>query len=238
MKRILQTGMLLVLALAFIASAGAAGQIVVKEADIRRVLDDHLRQKSENLGLDVSVKKIGYSGDMALPAGTISYEVVAPDRWEGWGNANLALIVRVNDRVERNISVKVEVEALADVVVAVRPLERGEVIGNGDIAVQKRDLAKMQGKTCRLASEAVGKRVRTAIRGNNPIRADYLERISLVKSGQLVTIVVENDALRITAAGRARNSGAEGDTVMVQNLASQKEVAARVVDATTVKVDF
>lgn len=238
MKRIIQTGMLLVLTLAFIASAGAAGQIVVKEADIRRVLNDYLRQKSENLGLDVSVKKIGYSGDMTLPAGTINYEVVAPDRWEGWGNANLALIVRVNDRVERNIPVKVEVEALADVLVAVRPLERGEVIGNGDIAVQKRDLAKMQGKVCRLASEAVGKRVRTAIRGNNPIRADYLERISLVKSGQLVTIIVENDSLRITAAGRARNSGAEGDTVMVQNLASQKEVAARVVDASTVKVDF
>lgn len=238
MKRILQTGMLLVLALAFIASAGAAGQVVVKEADIRQVLNDYLRQKSENLGLDVSVKKIGYSGDMTLPAGTVSYEVVAPDRWEGWGNANLALIVRVDDRVERNIPVKVEVEALADVVVAVRPLERGEVIGNGDIAVQKRDLAKTQGKVCRLASEAMGKRVRTAIRANNPVRADNLERVPLVKSGQLVTIIVENDSLRITAAGKARGSGAEGDTVMVQNLSSQKEVAARVVDATTVKVDF
>lgn len=238
MKHILQTGMLLALALAFIASAGAAGQVVVKEADIRRVLNDYLRQKSENLGLDVSVKKIGYSGDMALPAGTVSYEVVAPDRWEGWGNANLALIVRVDDRVERNIPVKVEVEALADVVVAVRPLERGEVIGNGDIAVQKRDLAKTQGKACRSASEAMGKRVRTAIRANNPVRADNLERVPLVKSGQLVTIIVENDSLRITAAGKARGSGAEGDTVMVQNLSSQKEVAARVVDAATVNVDF
>ena len=236
MRRVLLAGML-ILTLCLSQSWGA-GQVVVKEAEIRRVIGDYLVQKNENLGVETSVRKIGYSGDMTLPAGTVSYEVVAPDRWEGWGSTNLALIVRVDDRVERNIPVRVEVEALADVVVAVHPLERGDVIGNGDIVLQKRDLARTQGKVCRLATDAVGKMVRTTIRANNPVRADYLERVPLVKSGQLVTIIVENDALRITAAGKARGAGAEGDTVMVQNLASQKEVAARVVDASTVRVDF
>ena len=236
MRRVLLAGML-ILTLGLSQSWGA-GQVVVKEAEIRRVIGDYLVQKNENLGVETSVRKIGYSGDMTLPAGTVSYEVVAPDRWEGWGSTNLALIVRVDDRVERNIPVRVEVEALADVVVAVRPLERGDVIGNGDIVLQKRDLARTQGKVCRLVADAVGKMVRTTIRANNPVRADYLERVPLVKSGQLVTIIVENDALRITAAGKARGAGAEGDTVMVQNLASQKEVAARVVDASTVRVDF
>jgi flagella basal body P-ring formation protein FlgA len=71
-----------------------------------------------------------------------------------------------------------------------------------------------------------------------PVRGDYLERVPLIKSGQLVTIVAENDVVRITASGRAKGSGAAGDMIAVQNLNSQKEIAGRVVDASTVRVDF
>ncbi|ACM18994.1 flagellar basal body P-ring formation protein FlgA [Geotalea daltonii FRC-32] len=226
--------MLLVLS----TSSALATNQTVKEAEVRRVVNDYLQQKCDNLGLEINIKKIAYSGDLSLSAGDLSYEVVAPDRWEGWGSANLALIVRVDGRVERNVPVKVEVEAMAEMVVAVRPLERGEVIDAADVAVQKRGLSRLQGRFVRDVDEVVGKRVRTAIRGNNPIRPDFLERVPLIKSGQLVTIVAENESLRITAAGKARNSGAEGDTVMVRNLASQKELPARVIDAETVKVDF
>jgi len=80
--------------------------------------------------------------------------------------------------------------------------------------------------------------MKSSVRGNSPLRADYLERVPIVKSGQLVTIVAENEVVRITASGRAKVSGALGDTIAVQNLTSQKEIAARVVDATTVKVEF
>lgn len=235
MKRALLTALLLLIF--GIIPALAANQ-TVKEAEVRRVVNDYLQQRCDNLGLEINIKKIAYSGDLSLAAGDLSYEVVAPDRWEGWGSANLALLIRVDGRVERNVPVNVEVEALAEMVVAVRPLERGEVIGAADVAVQKRGLSRLQGRFVRGVDEVVGKRVRTAIRGNNPIRPDFLERVPLIKSGQLVTIVAENESLRITAAGKARNSGAEGDTVMVRNLASQKELPARVIDAETVKVDF
>ncbi|WP_041267048.1 flagellar basal body P-ring formation chaperone FlgA [Geotalea daltonii] len=235
MKVLLSTVLML---LVLSTSSALATNQTVKEAEVRRVVNDYLQQKCDNLGLEINIKKIAYSGDLSLSAGDLSYEVVAPDRWEGWGSANLALIVRVDGRVERNVPVKVEVEAMAEMVVAVRPLERGEVIDAADVAVQKRGLSRLQGRFVRDVDEVVGKRVRTAIRGNNPIRPDFLERVPLIKSGQLVTIVAENESLRITAAGKARNSGAEGDTVMVRNLASQKELPARVIDAETVKVDF
>lgn len=235
MRRLLLIGIYLLI---IASSAFAAGQTVVKEAEVRRVITEYLQQKSDNLGLEISIKKIGYRGDLSLPAGAVSYEVVAPDRWEGWGNGNLALIVRVDDRVERNVPVPVEVEALAEMVVAVRPLERGEIISAADVAVQKRPLSRSQGKFLSNPDDAVGKRTRSAIRGSNTIRPDHLERVPLVKSGQMVTIVAENEALRISAPGKVRGSGAEGDRVMVQNLSSQKEIPARVVDAATVRVDF
>jgi flagellar basal body P-ring formation protein FlgA len=219
------------------APAALPGTLVT-EGELRRVVGDFLAQKTEHLDAAITVKKIGIIGDLRLPPGKISFEVVAPERWEGWGNASLALIVRVDDQVKRNLNVQVEVEALAEMVVATRTLERGEVLGESDVALARRDLAHLQGRFCRKTEEVIGLRVKSAIRANSPLRGDGLERVPVVKSGQLVTIVAENDVVKITASGRAKGAGALGDLIMVQNLASQKDVAARVVDATTVRVDF
>ena len=54
----------------------------------------------------------------------------------------------------------------------------------------------------------------------------------------MVTIVAESERMRITVTGKARGSGAEGDTINVQNLNSLKEIPARIIDAGTVLVVF
>jgi flagellar basal body P-ring formation protein FlgA len=216
----------------------AGAGVVVKEAEVRQLVVDYVKMRTAALGLEVTVKKVGATGDLQLPAGTIAYEIVAPKQWEGWGNANLALIVRVDDRVVKNIPLRVEVEALTDLVVATRPLERGEVIGAADVVLQKRDLAGVTGKVSRSLPEVVGKQLKVGIRGNMPVRSDYLERVPLVKSGQMVTMVLESESLRVTMSGRVKSAGAEGDLILVQNLSSNKDVPARVVDSQTVRVDF
>jgi flagella basal body P-ring formation protein FlgA len=220
------------------SAAVAAERHVLKEAEVRQVVSDYLRQKTERLGVEILVKKLGFSGEITLPPGNISYEVVAPREWEGWGRGALALIVRVNDRVEKNIPLNVEVEALTEMVVTTRPLERGEVVEKGDVTLQKRDMATASARVCRNVAETIGKRVRVGMRGNSLVRGDYLEKPPIIKSGQLVTIVAENDAFRVTATGRSKGNGAEGDTVLVQNMNAQKDVTAVVVDAHTVRVEF
>jgi flagella basal body P-ring formation protein FlgA len=220
------------------SSAAAAERHVLKEAEVRQVITDYLRQKTERQGVEIVVKRSGFSGEIVLPAGNVNYEVVAPQEWEGWGRVSLALIVRVNERVEKNIPLNVEVEALTDMLVTTRPLERGEVLEKGDVTLQKRDLATASSKMCRNLADVLGKRVRVGMRGNSPVRSDYLEKPPIVKSGQMVTIIAENSAFRITATGRAKANAAEGDTVLVQNMNAQKDVSAVVVDAHTVRVEF
>ena len=84
----------------------------------------------------------------------------------------------------------------------------------------------------------VGKRLRTSIRANSVIRTDLLEKVPIIKAGQMVTIVAENEVMKITVAGQAKGSGAEGDTIIVENLSSKKDIPAIVVNATTVRVEF
>jgi len=211
----------------------------VQEAEVRRVITDYVTQKTASLPAQTTIKRIGYNGGaLRLPAGAVTYEVIAPDSWEGWGNVPLALIVRVDGQVRKNLSIPVEVEALSDMVVATRTLERGETVSAADVVVAKRDMGKVGGRFCRDPQEVIGKRVKSAMHANTPLRTDYLELVPVVKSGQIVTVLVENDAIRVTASGRAKISGGIGELITVQNLTSMKEFPARVIDSSTVKVDF
>lgn len=224
--------------LLYSGECAAAKNAVLKEQAVREAVTGFIMEKTAESGLEIRIGRIGYSGDITVPAGRVSFDVVVPQQWEGWGKAVLGLVVRVDDRVVRNTSVPVEVEALTEMVVALRPLERGEVIRDGDVALQKRDLATAPPKICRDSAEAVGKRARIGLKANAPIRSDFLEKVPLVKYGQPVTIIAENGALRVTAAGKAKGTGAEGDLIPVENLGSRKDVRARVLDSGSVAVEF
>lgn len=238
MKR--HIALIMVMMLLFAAGAAFAEQAsqVIPRAKLQQVIADFVHQKTASLGLETSIKRISLNNDLKLPAGTVTYDVLAPDQWEGWGRANLALIVRVNDQVEKNIPVNVDVDAYGEMVVSLRALDRGDVIGAGDVVLQKREVSATSGKFYANVTEVLGLRARTPIRANTPLRSEYLEKVPLVKTGQLVTIIAENQFIRLTATGRARGNGGEGDIVMVQNLGSHKEFPARVVDTGTVQVDF
>lgn len=212
---------------------GSAG-----DARVREAVTGYIQQKTAHLGLEIRIKRLSINGTPVLPEGPLDFEVVAPQQWEGWGNANLAVVVRQHDRVVLNTSVQVEVEALADMVVALRQLDYGTIISGTDIAVQQRDIASAAGKYTRDLDAIVGRRARTSIKANAAVRTDQVEKVPIIKSGQMVTIVIENEVMRITVAGRARSAGAEGDTIMVQNLSSLKEIPARVINATTVQAGF
>jgi flagella basal body P-ring formation protein FlgA len=243
MKRIFSIPLSALLFAAILTSVGnsvavAAEQVVLDEAGVNRIVTDYLLQKTAALGVEIHLKRVGFKGKIGLPPGKPSYEVLSPREWEGWGRGALALIVRVDGRVVENIPINLEVEALADVVVTARAMERGMVVGKEDVAIQKRDLSALPGRVCRDIGEVVGMRVRVGMRGNSPVRSDYLERPPLVRNGQSVSIVAENEMFRITTSGLARGNGAEGDTVLVRRLTTQKDIPAVVVDAETVRVEF
>jgi flagella basal body P-ring formation protein FlgA len=130
------------------------------------------------------------------------------------------------------------VEAMTDMVVALHQIEYGSTVSASDVAVQKREITSNTHLAARQPDDVIGKKARTTLRANQPVRADQLEKIPLIKSGQMVTIVAENSVLKISVTGKANSSGAEGEIIRVQNLTSLKEIPAKVIDASTVQVAF
>lgn len=221
-----------------IISPCQASSATDREQEVRDAVTSFVKTRTAEMGWDVRIRRISIPDVLKFPEGKVDYEIIAPQQWEGWGNINIAVIARQKEKPLRNISVRVDVEALTDMVVALHQIEHGELISVADVVLKKQEISQNTHLAARTLDEVIGKKSRMTIRANQPVRADWVEKVPLIKPGQMVTIVAENEVLKISVSGKARSPGAEGDTIRVQNLTSLKEIAAVVVSATTVQVAF
>jgi flagella basal body P-ring formation protein FlgA len=219
--------------------SGAAPLSAERETEIRNAVISYVQQKQANFSNEIRLKRFSVAGGPSLPLeGKLEYEVIAPQQWGGWGNANLAVIARQGERVIGNINVRTEVEVLAEMLFTVRQINLGSILTAEDLVRRKSDVGAMQGRYLANMDDAVGKKTRMTLRANVPLKNEQIEKVPLVKSGQMVTIVAENERIRITVTGKAKSAGALGDTIIVQNLSSRKELSARIVNAETVQIAY
>jgi flagella basal body P-ring formation protein FlgA len=226
------------LILTFFWPQTARSAVIDRELEVKNAVTAFVATRTAGMGWDVKVRRITISDALKLPDGEIDYEIVAPQQWEGWGVVSVAVIARQKDRVVRNIPVRLDVEAMTDMAVTLRQLDHGAIISPSDLALQKREITQNSHFAARTTDELIGKKSRTTLRANQPVRSDQVEKVPLVKSGQMVTIIAENEFIKVSVAGKANSSGAEGDIIRVQNLTSLKEIPARIIDASTVQVGF
>lgn len=237
MKRLLQHVLILLLTVVFLCPCQAHSAID-RDQEIRDAVTAFVTTRTAGMGWEVHIRRMTISDPLKSLGGTVDYEIVAPQQWAGWGNISVAVLARQNGRVVRNITVRIDVEALTDMVVALRQIEYGASITAADLVLQKMEITQNSHLAARTIEEVVGKKARTTLRTNQPIRSDQIEKIPLIKSGQMVTIIAENGVIKISVNGIAHSSGAEGDIIRVQNLTSLKEIPAKVIDASTVQVAF
>ncbi len=216
----------------------ASGTVLLPVQEVQGAVEQYLQQKLAGKDWDYSVRQVTLPYSVKVSPGKREIELIVPPAWEGWGSVNLSAVVRVNGIVEKNLAIRVHVDTQAELVVAARQIPAGTILSADDLQMLKMDLAQAGGYPIASMQDAVGKKVRTALRSGAVVKSNQLVAVPVVVSGQLVTIVAESGGLRITIAGRAKSSGGTGDLIRVQNLSSGKELPARVVDASTVEVGF
>ncbi len=148
-----------------------------------------------------------------------------------------SLEFREQGRVLRNVTMRGEVRARADVVVASRDLRRGQTIDRGDVSLQQRELSRRAEPIFDLEA-VVNKRVLRSIRADSVLDAQKIARPHLVRRRQPVTLIVRKGHMLISASGIAQENGARTDRVCVENARSGKEVYGRVVGKNTVEVAY
>ena len=216
--------------------AAPAATVVLPEKEVRAVVERYLADKLAGRGWQTSISRLSLPQGVRVPAGIRDLELIVPAGWGGWGPVSAALMVRVNGVLEKNLPIRLQVDARTKMVTATRQLLAGTVLQEQDLTVELQDLAKADGVPVMNLQDAVGKKTRVTVRAGAPLKNTQLANVPEVVSGQLVSMIEENERQRITVTGRAKSSGAVGDLIRVQNLSSNREIPARVVDASTVQV--
>ena len=116
-----------------------------------------------------------------------------------------------------------------------RGVERGEVIAESDIDWVETDEPLLAG-VLETDGDLIGKVARRPLPSGVAIRRADVAAQTLIKKGALVTMVIERRGLRLTHTGVAKENGAAGELIAIENPQSEQTVKAVVVGENLAKV--
>lgn len=114
--------------------------------------------------------------------------------------------------------------ATAEVVTLIRPVERGEVIKDTDVVVERRARTDVGPELVKDADKVIGLAARAAMQPGRPLRVADLMKPEVVQRNETVTLVYKVPGIMLTVRGKATEGGAEGDVISVLNEQSKRTV--------------
>lgn len=186
----------------------------------------------------IEIKTVSSFDKIRLPSGRLSCDIALPEQARRGGNISPLFLFRMDGREVGKARVNARVDVLVETVAAAHYLGRHHEIRPKDIQRVSRPVALLGPDFLTDMEEAFGKRTMIAVNRGEVLRAGMIEEPPLIRRGDRVTLFVENEQIRITAAGEAREEGRRGERIRLVNLTSKREVSGRVLDEKTVQVDF
>jgi len=131
-------------------------------------------------------------------------------------------IVFKND--DREVRITGTASEAYDTLVATRSLNRGDILRESDMAIEKRSKTEIQGEPIRDLSAAVGMALQQPLRPGQPIRSSDITKPQLIKRGEPVVMNYQVPGIALTVRGKAEDGGALGDIVNITNIQSKRTV--------------
>jgi flagella basal body P-ring formation protein FlgA len=206
----------------------------IPEATFREIFVEYLCRRLAKDKSDVLVSKFKVIGNSPLPQGEIRFQVFQKDKRRFAGFVRLVAVCSVDGVVKGQVRLSGWVDIFESVVCTVRNLKKGDIIEKDDLYVARRNIARIVTDM----SKALGFMAKHNIKEDACLKEWMLEQCPVVTRGDMVTIVAESDDLRVTVPGRVLEKGYLGELVKTQNVMSRKKIYARVVNSSTVMVDF
>jgi flagella basal body P-ring formation protein FlgA len=119
--------------------------------------------------------------------------------------------------------------ATVEVATAARTIDRGTVLRDADLIMERRPRAEVGRDAITKPSQAVGLAARSNLQPGRPIRNAELMKPDLVQRNDTVTIVYEVPGVVLTVRGKAADGGAEGDVINVINEQSKRTLQGVIV---------
>ena len=126
---------------------------------------------------------------------------------------------------------------LGDIYVPARPIDKGEVIVPDMLKIISVRMNRVKPMFVTEKSKLINKEAKRHLKEGKMISDRDIGPKILIKKNDLITLVYKTDNMQITVRGQARQDGAKGDKIEVENTKSKKILIGIVEDADTVNID-
>ena len=205
---------------------------------VKKAIQQHLERLWGHRVKDVQVVILDPADPLAIPPGTAELRVVPATTEEGLGRNTFQVMVSANGRPWRTIEVLADVTAMIDVVVPNRFFRAEEILDATDLKTVRTRIFQLNHPFVTDRDEVVGKSAARPLPADTPLRQAFLKTPFLVKKGDRVTIEAKRGGLSIHTYGVTKASGHVGQTVLVANADSGRELRAKIVGPGMVQVEF
>jgi flagellar basal body P-ring formation protein FlgA len=209
---------------------------VVTRAQIEDIVRGHILRSVSGKPDDVALQLTGLEELPSLPEGVLTWEILTPFHDPVAGTTGLTIQFYVDGNKAQSVLVTAKVQVFQRVLCALRPLKRNDVISSEDVQEVRTDVAQHPEKFLTDADQVIGKRLMIDVVKNQPIGAQMLDKAVTVKRGTAVVIVYQQEGLKLTAKGQAKEDGSLGDRIRITNADSKKTLSCRVLDPQTVEL--
>ncbi len=126
------------------------------------------------------------------------------------------------------VYVPVSLDVYAEVVVATRSLQRGDVLDEEDIEFKRMNTSSVGRGYIGDPSRALGMEIKRPIKPGDVVRLPHLTRPNIVHKGQTVVVSTLSRFLKVETSGVALVDGHLGERIRVKNERSNRVVSAEV----------
>ena len=213
--------------------------ITITAEKIARIINQYLEKNRQNTHINNIHMEFSFTRSpksFVLPKGKVSCRIIPSDTTL-YRSQSFNLMFSVDGKVEKNISIRGKLKAVAPIAVAAADVPRGTILTGNEIQVVAMELGRLR-DPCFKPQGLLGQKVLRNLRKGEPIEKSMVDFPPLVKRGEIITIEAVNGGLKVTATGIAKSNGQEGDTIRVKNSGSGKEVVCKVVGPGQVAVEF
>jgi flagella basal body P-ring formation protein FlgA len=186
----------------------------------------------------VEIEQLEIPQDVVLPAGEVRLTVETTPRTNLSRPFFARVNFQINGRVVRNAFYKMQLGVYDTVPVTAKQLSPADKVESDDVRWERRRLDSTLTTVVQSPEFFEGKKLRTTIQTGQALTEDLFIKAQIIKRGDEVVMVYEDNRIRVTTQGKSLAAGGIGDRVRILNVDSKKEVLAEIIDDKTVRVNF
>lgn len=201
---------------------------------IHRYLEHAWSQKVKT----ITVTVLDPDAPIPVPSGVVELQVLPIGSDDGLGRRVFPVAVTVGGKTWKTVQILADVSAMIDAVVPARLLKTEELIDGVDLRTTRIRIHQWNHPFLTDRNEVIGKSAARPLPPDTPLRAAFVKFPLMVKKGDRVMIEARRGGLSIQTYGITKSSGQVGQTIMVANVDSGRELRAKVVAPSLVQVEF